>query len=76
MSLTNKPQFKMKKALLFAAVLGAISFTSCSKTYVCTCTIAGVESTAEGEPGTTKEQAEIACETAEASLAGIGSCTL
>ncbi|MFT6715525.1 MAG: hypothetical protein ACJA0Q_000152 [Saprospiraceae bacterium] len=28
----------MKKVLLFAAVLGAISFTSCKKDHDCTCT--------------------------------------
>ena len=29
----------MKKVLLFAVVLGAVSFTSCKKDYDCTCTV-------------------------------------
>ena len=39
----------MKKALLFAVVLGAVSFTSCKKDYTCTWTFGGQTTTTEYE---------------------------
>lgn len=32
----------MKKLVLFAAVLGAVSFTSCKKDYTCTADVIGI----------------------------------
>ena len=51
----------MKKVLLFAVVLGAISFTSCKKDHTCVCTIAG-ESDSTELKDLTKSDAEDACD--------------
>ncbi len=59
----------MKKTFLFAAVLGALTFTSCKKDYTCDCTSAlfktansGVDITATEYSKVKKKDAEEACE--------------
>lgn len=54
----------MKKLLLFAVVLGAVSFTSCKKDYDCTCTASGAgvsTSSTTTLKDLTKSEAEDAC---------------
>jgi hypothetical protein len=66
----------MKKLLLFAVVLSAASFTSCTKDYTCECTI--LSQTTEYEfQDVKKSEAEEGCDalTASASIVG-GKCEL
>ena len=57
----------MKKVLLFAVVLGAVSFSSCKKDYDCTCTTtnSGTElsKTTVTLEDLSKSEAEDACST-------------
>lgn len=66
----------MKKVLLFAVVLGAISFTSCKKDYTCSCTIAGTTTDTEFTD-VSKSDAEEACDVLNSlNSIGGGSCEL
>lgn len=62
----------MKKVLLFAVVLGAVTLTSCKKDYTCTCTTSGngVNSSASTTINATKSDAEDACTASTSSAFG------
>jgi hypothetical protein len=47
----------MKKVLLFAVVLGAVSLTSCKKDYTCSWTYAGT-TTVTDSPGLSSSEAD------------------
>ncbi len=68
----------MKKVALLAVVAFAMTFTSCKKSYTCTCTIAGQTTTATYEKVSKDEAeaAETACSNGNtaAQIFG-GSCT-
>ena len=61
----------MKKAILFAAVIAASSFTSCKKDRICTCTILGVSSNVTYEESK-KKDAKDACNELNTSAALVG----
>jgi len=67
----------MKKLLLFVVVLGAITFTSCSKDE-CECTIAGVTKTYtdKDKPAGTTGSLKDACNSANALLTSPDKCEM
>lgn len=67
----------MKKVMILAAALFAVSFTSCKKEYTCECTYTNTTLNSTSTIKSTKKDAEDKCNTLSSAAAAIGgSCTL